>query len=210
VKDLQAVYIAVRDRIENIENRNRAFIMRPEQEEAVSKTIEYYKSAELEKGTRAARFLWNAKMRFGKTFASYQLAKRMGLSKILILTFKPAVQSAWEEDIKTHVDFEGWQFISRTSDLSWETANKSRPTVCFGSFQDYLGTNDSGGIKASNEWVHATNWDLVIFDEYHFGAWRENAKKLFEDENEDDYEALDLENMRGTKKAMPSMNHGFQ
>lgn len=193
VKDLQAAYIAVRDRVENIENRTRTFSMRPEQEEAVNKTIEYFKSAAKERGTRSAKFLWNAKMRFGKTFASYQLAKRMGLSKILILTFKPAVLSAWDEDIKTHVDFEGWQFISRTSDLTWETADKTKPVVCFGSFQDYLGSNDSGGIKSKNEWVHTTNWDLVIFDEYHFGAWRENAKKLFESDDEDDYEALDIE-----------------
>ena len=193
VNDLRAAYIAVNTREENIENRTCDFQMRPEQEEAVSKTIEYFKSAAKEKGTRSAKFLWNAKMRFGKTFASYQLAKRMSLLKILVLTFKPAVQSAWEEDIKTHVDFEGWQFISRTSDLTWETADRSRPVVCFGSFQDYLGTNDSGGIKAKNEWVHTTNWDLVIFDEYHFGAWRENAKKLFEEGDEDDYEALDLE-----------------
>lgn len=193
VSELKAAYIAVRDKVENVENRTRDFSMRPEQGEAVSKTIEYFKAAAKEKGMRSAKFLWNAKMRFGKTFASYQLAKRMGLSKILILTFKPAVQSAWEEDIRTHVDFEGWQFISRTSELSWEVADKSRPVVCFGSFQDYLGTNDSGGVKPKNEWVHTTNWDLVIFDEYHFGAWRENAKKLFETEDEDNYEALDIE-----------------
>lgn len=193
VDELRAAYIAVRDHVENIESRTRDFSMRPEQEEAVNKTIEYFKSAEKERGTRSSKFLWNAKMRFGKTFASYQLAKRMDLSKILILTFKPAVVSAWEEDLNTHVDFEGWQFISRDTTLTWETADKSRPIVCFGSFQDYLGTNDSGGIKAKNEWVHTTNWDLVIFDEYHFGAWRENAKKLFDAEDEDNYEALDIE-----------------
>jgi len=192
-EDVRAAYIAVRDRVENIENRTRDFVMRPEQEDAVNRTIAYFTAAANERGERPAKFLWNAKMRFGKTFASYQLAKRMGLSKILILTFKPAVQSAWEEDIKTHVDFEGWQFISRTSALSYETADKKKPIVCFGSFQDYLGVNDAGGIKEKNAWVHTTNWDLVIFDEYHFGAWRENAKKLFESGDEDDYEALDLE-----------------
>ncbi|MCL2813336.1 MAG: GIY-YIG nuclease family protein [Oscillospiraceae bacterium] len=191
--ELKAAYIAVSKREENIENRTRAFVMRPEQEEAVSKTIEYFKSAAKERGNRSAKFLWNAKMRFGKTFASYQLAKHMGLSKILILTFKPAVQSAWEEDLLTHIDFEGWQFISRSSGLTWDAVDKSKPVVCFGSFQDYLGTNETGGIKSRNEWVHTTNWDLVIFDEYHFGAWRENAKKLFESGDEDDYEALDLE-----------------
>lgn len=193
VRDLEAAYIAVRDKVENAENRNRDFAMRPEQEEAVAKTIKYYKSSEKEGRTRTAKFLWNAKMRFGKTFASYQLAKRMGLKKILVLTFKPAVQSAWEEDLLTHTDFEGWQFISRSSELTYEAADLSRPIVCFGSFQDYLGTNENGGIKAKNEWVHTTNWDLVIFDEYHFGAWRENAKKLFEIEDEDEYEVLNTE-----------------
>lgn len=62
----------------------------------MNKTIEYYKFAKKERVTRTAKFLWNAKMRFGKTFASYQLAKRMGFTKILILTFKPIVQSPWE------------------------------------------------------------------------------------------------------------------
>jgi len=50
--------------------------------------------------------------------------------------------------------------------------------VCFGSFQDYLGKNKLGGIKSKNEWVHTINWDCVILDEYHFGAWRDSAKEL--------------------------------
>ncbi|MDR0571331.1 MAG: hypothetical protein LBG48_00600 [Rickettsiales bacterium] len=80
--------------------------MRPEQEEAVNKTIQYYQSKSQLSLSGSLKFIWNAKMRFGKTFAAYQLAKRMDLSKILILTFKPAVQSAWEEDLRTHIDFE--------------------------------------------------------------------------------------------------------
>jgi len=61
--------------------------------------------------------------------------------------------------------------------------------VCFGSFQDYLGRNPStNGIKTKNEWVHATNWDCVILDEYHYGAWREKAKELFEAEDEKERE----------------------
>jgi hypothetical protein len=156
--------------------------MRPEQEAAVDKTIAYFKSFKKENKDRTPHFLWNAKMRFGKTFASYQLAKEMGWTKVLVLTFKPAVQSAWEEDLLTHVDFEGWQFISRDG-LTFEDADPKKPIVCFGSFQDYLGKNEAGGIKPRNEWVHATNWDCVIFDEYHYGAWRENAKELFEAES---------------------------
>lgn len=165
------------------ENRVHTFRMRPEQEMAVNKTISYFRSfkAEVDNKGKTPHFLWNAKMRFGKTFASYQMAKTMGWKKLLVLTFKPAVQSAWDEDLMTHVDFEGWQFISRNG-LTFEEADFKKPIVCFGSFQDYLGKNEVGGIKARNEWVHATQWDCVIFDEYHYGAWRENAKELFEAE----------------------------
>ena len=123
-------------------------------------------------------------MRFGKTFTSYQLALQMGWKRILVLTFKPAVESAWDEDLRTHVDFEGWQFISKSLDtLSYEDTDPTRPIVCFGSFQDYLGKNTEGGIKSKNEWVHTTQWDCVIFDEYHYGSWRETAKDLFGSED---------------------------
>jgi hypothetical protein len=88
----------------------------------------------------------------------------------------------------SHVDFKGWQFISRSTELTFEDADKHRPIVCFGSFQDYLGKNKAGGIKARNEWVHLTNWDCVILDEYHYGAWRENAKDLFENEDKKEIE----------------------
>ena len=190
VDKVKAATIAVRDGQLNEENRSLDFAMRPEQKAAVEKTAAYFASWRKEKGNRnkPPHFLWNAKMRFGKTFAAYQLAKRMGWRKVLVLTFKPAVQSAWEEDLKTHVDFKGWQFIS-PGGLSYAKADKKKPFVCFGSFQDYLGRNpNTGGIKTKNEWVHSTNWDCVILDEYHYGAWRENAKELFEAEDKDEVE----------------------
>ena len=193
VEDVQAAILAVRMRSFNLENRTRDFKLRPEQEEAVRKTMEYYQKMRQSDPSRPPKFLWNAKMRFGKSFTAYELAKRMDFKKVLILTFKPAAESAWEEDLNTHIDFEGWQFI-KPGGLSYEQADLKRPIVCFGSFQDYLGYNPkTGGIKAKNEWVHATQWDLVIFDEYHFGAWREKAQNLFAPEDEDAYDALSLE-----------------
>jgi len=190
LRDVQAAVIAVRLRQENEENRILDFEMRPEQIEAVEKTAGYFNRIGRVDSDTPPHFLWNAKMRFGKTFAAYKLMQKMNWSKVLVLTFKPAVQSAWEEDLKLHVDFEGWQFISRTG-LSYENADKDKPFVCFGSFQDYLGRNRStGGIKTKNEWVHTTAWDCVILDEYHYGAWRERAKELFElvDDDELKYE----------------------
>jgi len=188
LEQVKAAIIAVRDGTLNEENRSLDFKMRPEQSEAVDKTATYFKSSKKENSKKTPHFLWNAKMRFGKTFASYQLAKKMGWKKILVLTFKPAVQSAWEEDLKGHVDFKGWQFIS-PGGLSYEDADKKSPFVCFGSFQDYLGKNKStGGIKTKNEWVHTTHWDCIIMDEYHYGAWRENARDLFEAEDDKEIE----------------------
>ncbi len=194
VNAVRAAWLAVRNRTNNVERRTLNFEMRPEQSAAVEKTTKYYASAKKEKRVKKApKFLWNAKMRFGKTFATYQLAKRLGAQRVLILTFKPAVQSAWRDDLNQHIDFEGWQFICRgqhpndlTADEKYAKADKKRPIVCFGSFQDFLGYNrETGGIKVTNEWVHTINWDLVVFDEYHFGAWKDSAKKLFEmDEDE--------------------------
>ncbi|QPB41592.1 GIY-YIG nuclease family protein [Rodentibacter haemolyticus] len=181
---LKAALIEVKTGVKNREKRTLNFAMRPEQARAVAKTQAYFESFKGERLNqgKAPRFLWNAKMRFGKTFAAYQLAKAMGWKKILILTFKPAVQDAWQTDLLNHRDFEGWQFVAKESDLQKIEGN--RPLVCFGSFQDYLGKTKSGAIKPKNEWVHTTNWDCVIFDEYHYGAWRENAKDLFDGEED--------------------------
>ena len=195
IEDVKAAMLAIKNGDKNVENRTLDFKMRPEQEEAVAKTIAHFENFNAENLDKTPHFLWNAKMRFGKTFAAYQLAKKMGWKKVLVLTFKPAVQSAWQEDLQQHLDFEGWQFISRNEELTFDEADKSKPLVCFGSFQDFLGKNKStGGIKTKNEWVHATNWDCVILDEYHYGSWRENAKELFEAEDKAEIKASEGEN----------------
>ncbi|MEW6907960.1 DEAD/DEAH box helicase family protein [Trueperella pyogenes] len=161
------------------------FAMRPEQVRAVERTLGYYQSIWAEDEAKVPRFLWNAKMRFGKTFTSYQLAKRMEAKRVLVVTFKPAVQDAWHEDLASHVDFESWQYRSAATMDDAGPIDPDKPLVYFGSFQDLLGRDKKTGlIKSKNEWVHTTNWDLVIFDEYHFGAWRESAKELFEGEDE--------------------------
>ena len=163
------------------------FKMRSEQTAAVKKTADYYSSIWADNKKAVPRFLWNAKMRFGKTFASYQLAKKLDCKKVLVVTFKPAVEDAWQTDLENHVDFTGWQYLSRAKGGDPTTADKKKPLVYFGSFQDLLGRDKATGtIKARNEWLHETNWDLVIFDEYHFGAWRDSAKELFEGEDADE------------------------
>lgn len=184
--DVRRAVMALRRGEEGDWMRTETFGMRPEQRAAVDKTAAYLNSYARETG-HTPHFLWNCKMRFGKTFAAYQLALRMKWSRLLVLTFKPAVRNAWEEDLMRHVDFKGWQFISRGS-LEYEDADKSRPFVCFASFQDFLGKNKFGGIKAKNEWAHAINWDCIILDEYHYGAWRDKAKDLYDADDEGEVE----------------------
>jgi hypothetical protein len=160
------------------------FKLRAEQSAAVKKTADYYASVWADDKKAVPRFLWNAKMRFGKTFASYHLAKKLEAKRILVVTFKPAVEDAWQADLESHVDFTGWQYFSKATGGDPTKAKKGSPLVYFGSFQDLLGRDKATGqIKAKNEWLHTTNWDLVIFDEYHFGAWRDSAKELFEGED---------------------------
>ncbi|RTZ40609.1 restriction endonuclease [Candidimonas sp. SYP-B2681] len=161
------------------------FSLRDEQLEAVNKTLDYYQSIWAEDANAAPRFLWNAKMRFGKTFTTYQLAKKLQTKRVLVLTFKPAVEDAWQTDLENHIDFNGWQYLSHSAGSDPTQIDHSRPMVYFASFQDLLGRErETGNIKPKNEWLHALNWDLVVFDEYHFGAWRDTAKELFEGEDD--------------------------
>ena len=184
VRELKTVLTELRTGQKFTGTHHQTFSMRREQVEAVDKTFDYFQSIWSEDGEKVPRFLWNAKMRFGKTFTTYQLAKKLGAKRVLVLTFKPAVEDAWQTDLENHVNFEGWQYLSKSSGADPTQIDRKKPVVYFGSFQDLLGRDAAGNIKSNNEWLHEVNWDLVVFDEYHFGAWRETAKELFEGEDE--------------------------
>jgi len=184
LQDLKTVLTELRTGQQFTGTHHQTFQMRREQAEAVDKTFEYFHSIWSEDQHAVPRFLWNAKMRFGKTFTTYQLARKLGTKRVLVLTFKPAVEDAWQTDLESHIDFEGWHYLSRNSNSDPTKIDDDKPVVYFGSFQDLLGRDAAGNIKSKNEWLHTLNWDLVVFDEYHFGAWRETAKELFEGEEE--------------------------
>lgn len=192
--EVKEAIFAVKNHKTDITKRIATFKMRPEQERAVKITSEYFRKYPYEKEGKTPHFLWNAKMRFGKTFTSYQLAKEMGWKKVLVLTFKPAVQNSWEEDLKSHVDFKDWQFVSRTG-LSYDEIDHTKPYVWFASFQDVLQKTDAGGIKPRNEEIHLINWDCIILDEYHFGAWRDSAKDLYDAEDKKEQSKQDGEGL---------------
>jgi len=185
VNDVKTVLTELRTGQRFAGTHHETFPMRREQLDAVAKTFDYYNSIWAENKNAAPRFLWNAKMRFGKTFTTYQLARKLGAKRVLVMTFKPAVADAWRTDLESHVHFDGWQFLTRDSADDPTKIPNTTPLVYFGSLQDLLGHDKAtGNIKPKNKWIHKVKWDLVVFDEYHFGAWRESTKDLVEDEEE--------------------------
>ena len=144
--------------------------LRDEQEEAVIKALEYF--GKTEKG----EFLWNAKPRFGKTLASYDLAKQLKANKALIVTNRPAIANAWFDDYEMFID--GYAFISETSSLNnrgtitreQHISDKPiKPLLTFLSLQDLKGSKYFGGNFDKLKWIADLEWDLLIIDEAHEG-----------------------------------------
>ncbi len=154
------------------------FSMRPEQQRAVDQTAAYFRAHPKGQGMgyKPPDYLWNAKMRFGKTFATYHLAREMGWTRVLVLTYKPAVEQAWRDDL-AHRDFAGWRFHGK-SDVSVDISDPT-PLVWFASFQDVLGKDGKGKAKEKNRDLYRVEWDVVVVDEYHFGAWRDAARSVY-------------------------------
>ncbi|PKO58369.1 MAG: restriction endonuclease, partial [Betaproteobacteria bacterium HGW-Betaproteobacteria-18] len=148
VADVQTVLTELRTGQRVTGARRDTFAMRQQQVAAVKATHAYFLSRWAEDMHAVPRFLWNAKMRFGKTFTAFQLAKRLGAKRLLVLTFKPAVEDAWRSDLESHVDFDGWQYLSKSSSVDPTTIDTAKPVVYFGSFQDLLGRDTAGNIKA--------------------------------------------------------------
>lgn len=171
--EVRAAVAAIRTGRPYDPERTDDFGMRPEQAVAVERTATYF-TANAE-DPHPPRFLWNAKMRFGKTFTTYQLAKRLEWRRVLVLTYKPAVRNTWRDDLASHVDFSDWVFADRDNLCDPDTP---APVVWFASFQDLLGTTADGDVKAHNVDLHLIEWDCVVLDEYHFGAWQGAAKEV--------------------------------
>ena len=145
--------------------------LRFEQEEAVKKALEYFERS------LKGEFLWNAKPRFGKTLASYDLAKQLKASKVLIVTNRPAIANSWFDDFEMFVD--GYAFISETSTLKNRATltreqhiaiKPIKPLITFLSLQDLKGSKYFGGNYDKLRWVADLEWDLLIIDEAHEGV----------------------------------------
>ena len=191
IHDVEAAIKTLITGTEFAPNRTNAYGPRKEQKEAIDKTIESFKNQKAADPSKTPKFLWNAKMRFGKTYTALKLSKEMNFKRILIVSFKVEVKDSWKDELLGHVDFKEYKWVDAKNPDSIKVCNEKDNIVAFISSQDLLGKNKLGGIKIKNEWIHTTNWDLIIFDEYHFGSWRANVKDMFDTGEKDMMELLD-------------------
>ncbi len=149
-------------------------IFRPEQKEAIEKTLKQYKKSD--------RMLWNAKMRFGKTLTALEVAKRSDFKKTIIITHRPVVSDGWYEDFsKIFYDKAYWSFGSKSKGKKLkEMIDGSGNFVYFASMQDLRGSNEVGGNFDKNDLVFKTDWDFVVVDEAHEGTQTKLGKTVLE------------------------------
>ena len=179
--DVKAAIVAARSNKKIDKERTQDFQLRPEHRQCIIETKKYF-DIHADNPEITPHYLWNCKMMFGKNFTAYKIAIEMKWTRVLILTFKPAVQDSWENDLLSHQDFKDWEFIKgKTQSLDDCDPNKS--VICFASLQDFLGKTKSGGIKTKNKWANTVNWDCIILDEYHWGAWNDRTKAYISEED---------------------------
>ena len=140
---------------------------RPEQNEAIDRTLKRFK--------RGNQMLWNAKMRFGKTLCALQVVWEMYAQRTLILTHRPVVDEGWFEDFqKIFFDEPEYHYGSRTKGEDFDSlerlARKGDSYVYFASMQDLRGAAMVGGKFDKNVKIFKTNWDMLIIDEAHEGT----------------------------------------
>lgn len=156
-----------------------AIKFRPEQDKAIQETVAHFKKP------NGKAFLWNAKMRFGKTLSGLEVAKEMDYKSTLIITHRPVVDKGWHEDFdKIFGDQKNlYNYATRMSDNDSEGGNfytltkavdaGTKRLVFFVSMQ-YLRLSQFVGGKERNfdplkKAIMEYNWDFVMVDEAHEG-----------------------------------------
>lgn len=150
---------------------------RKEQQECVDKLLSYFS-----KNPTEGKFLMNCKMRFGKCFTTYLYAEKANINRILILTFVPAVEESWRDDLN-HIS-KNYDYFT-DDDLSnpkFSLREQTNPYVLFLSLQNLLGKDrNTKETKEKLKILQEIPFDLTVLDEYHFGAWNDRTQEKFED-----------------------------
>ena len=151
---------------------------RPEQKEAIEKTVRKFQSG-------GKTMLWNAKMRFGKTLSALQVVKECRYHRTMILTHRPVVDKGWFEDFhKIFKLFDGYTYGSREMGEPFEVLEKvakknpSQHYVYFASMQDLRGAQLAGGKFDKNSAIFKAEYDMLIIDEAHEGTQTELGQNV--------------------------------
>ena len=159
---------AVKKQYSNLSNskveNHPVIIFRPEQKEAIEKTVKQFKHNK--------RMLWNAKMRFGKTLSTLEVIKRCQFKKTIIVCHRPVVNSGWYDDFKKiFYDDSNYIYGSKLHGYSVEELeNTNKNYIYFSSVQDLRGSKQVGGKFDKNSYVFQNDWDCVVIDEAHEGT----------------------------------------
>jgi len=161
-------------------------IFRPEQRDAIDKTIKRFK--------KGNQMLWNAKMRFGKTLSALQVIKEEGFSRSLILTHRPVVDSGWYDDFKKiFYDRTDYSYSSKGNGEDFNhLKNKAQHFIYFASMQDLRGSEQVGGKFDKNDEVFRISWDFIIVDEAHEGTKTELGQNVLRELIKSDTKVLQL------------------
>lgn len=149
---------------------------RPEQTEAIEKTVKQFK--------KSPRMLWNAKMRFGKTLSALEVVRRMDFKRTVLITHRPVVDDGWHEDFgKIFTKEDKYRYGSKKSgieifDLEKTFKKDKKHYIYFASIQDLRGSKIVGGKFNKNDDVFNIDWDCVIIDEAHEGTTTELGDKV--------------------------------
>lgn len=149
---------------------------RPEQKEAIEKTVKQFK--------KSPRMLWNAKMRFGKTLSALEVVRRMDFERTVLITHRPVVDDGWHEDFgKIFTKEDKYRYGSKKSGIEISELEKTfkkdkKHYIYFASIQDLRGSKIVGGKFDKNDDVFNIDWDCVIIDEAHEGTTTELGDKV--------------------------------
>ena len=168
--------IKIFEQVRNKESKKEIYTPRKEQQACIDSLKNYF-----DKKPKGGRFLLNCKMRFGKSYTTYKYCEEENINKILILTFIPAVQSSWKDDL-LHIK-KDYKYLTDNNlrNSSFDLENVNKPYVLFLSLQNFLGREKDGEVKEKIAKLQKEHFDLVILDEYHFGAWNERTQEKLED-----------------------------
>ena len=149
------------------------FPFRPNQLDAIARTNKVIKQ-------NRKHYLWNAKMRFGKTSAAMQVAKENEFNKVLIVTHRPSVSADWYSDFNKVFAGTNYEYSSKTKGENIKKRLSVKvPFIYFASLQDLRLSEDvvsdlSSGSKSKgfnkNHEIFETKWDMLIIDEAHEGT----------------------------------------